>query len=234
MKYMIRFSKLGLIRYTSHLDMLRLFQRSFKRAGVPLAYSNGFNPHPRLSFAQPLSLGYESISEYLDFETKNDNFTPDEIQRRLASIMPGGIEILACGLVKPDHKSLASLTAYGSYVTIFQTDQLSKDWSSIAENFLNQQQIMATKRQKQGSDALEFDCKDRIKSFQCKVDNQAIHCDLLIKTGSQNHLSPELLLGSFCRYADIPSQDQAIRILRTELYYYKQGQMRPLSDCQDQ
>ena len=56
-RYVIKFSKEGNIRYISHLDLLRLFKRSFKRVGIKLQYSQGFNPHPKMSFAQPLSLG---------------------------------------------------------------------------------------------------------------------------------------------------------------------------------
>ena len=69
MKYVIRFQKTGVICYTSHLDIMKVFKRSFKRAGIRLAYSQGFNPHPKMGFAQPLSLGYESLDEYIEFET---------------------------------------------------------------------------------------------------------------------------------------------------------------------
>ena len=64
-KYVLTFSKSGLIRFTSHLDMLRLFKRGFRRAGIELKYSQGFNPHPRMGFAQPLSLGYLAEAELL-------------------------------------------------------------------------------------------------------------------------------------------------------------------------
>ena len=70
-KYAIVFSKTGYIRYTSHLDLLRLFKRAFRRAGIPVAYSHGFNPHPKMSFAQPLSLGYAAEEELLEFETED-------------------------------------------------------------------------------------------------------------------------------------------------------------------
>ena len=72
MKYVIRFQKTGVICYTSHLDIMKVFKRSFKRAGIRLAYSQGFNPHPKMGFAQPLSLGYESMDEYIEFETVDE------------------------------------------------------------------------------------------------------------------------------------------------------------------
>ena len=68
-RYYLEFSKTGNIRFISHLDLLRLFKRTFKRSGIELVYSQGFNPHPKLGFAQPLSLGYEGLAEILEFET---------------------------------------------------------------------------------------------------------------------------------------------------------------------
>ena len=68
-RYVIKFSKGGYAKYTSHLDLLRFFKRAFRKTGVDLKYSQGFNPHPKLSFAQPLSLGYLGDNELVEFET---------------------------------------------------------------------------------------------------------------------------------------------------------------------
>ena len=62
----IRYSKTGILKFIGHLDMLRTFQRAFRRASVPLEYSKGFNPHPLVSFAYPLGLGMTSEDEYAD------------------------------------------------------------------------------------------------------------------------------------------------------------------------
>ena len=84
MKYIIDFSKTGTICYTSHLDIMKVFKRSFKRAGISIAYSQGFNPHPKMGFAQPLSLGYWGLEEYVEFETAaadaaSEPFAADEM-----------------------------------------------------------------------------------------------------------------------------------------------------------
>ena len=72
-KYAVGFSKTGTICYTSHLDIMRLFNCVIKRAGIKLAYSHGFNPHPKMVFAQPLSLGYTGLNEYIEIETTEDH-----------------------------------------------------------------------------------------------------------------------------------------------------------------
>ena len=86
-QYVIEIKKDGYMKYISHLDMIKLFKTSFKKAGIKLAYSQGFNPHPKMGFAQPLSLGYSSSCELLEFETKDD-INPNEILLLLQNSVP--------------------------------------------------------------------------------------------------------------------------------------------------
>src|SRR6188474_2710347 len=67
-RYRIRFSKLGKIRFTSHRDVARMWERALRRATLPVAYTEGFSPHPKLSFGLALSTGHESLGEYLDVD----------------------------------------------------------------------------------------------------------------------------------------------------------------------
>ncbi|MDR2615200.1 MAG: TIGR03936 family radical SAM-associated protein [Oscillospiraceae bacterium] len=88
-KARLRMSKLGTAKYISHLDFMRTMRRAFTRAEIPLRYSEGFNPHPLMSFALPLSVGQESVCELLDFETSGE--TPPDALRRLNRTLPEGI-----------------------------------------------------------------------------------------------------------------------------------------------
>ena len=88
------FEKTGMAAYISHLDLMRLFQRSFKRAGLPLTHTKGFNPRPSVSIALPMSLGVESLCELLDFDLETESFTCEEIQERLNSTLTEGVRIL--------------------------------------------------------------------------------------------------------------------------------------------
>ena len=90
-RYVIKFSKGGYAKYTSHLDLLRFFKRAFRKTGVDLKYSQGFNPHPNLSFAQPLSLGYLGDNELVEFET-NTCQDPVELENILKNEMPKGLD----------------------------------------------------------------------------------------------------------------------------------------------
>ena len=114
-KYIIGFSKTGTICYTSHLDLMRIWKRAFKRTGIALAYSQGFNPHPKMGFAQPLSLGYWGMEEYIEFETL-DEYTADQLLQRLAPGLPEGIELKQCMGAGHLTKTLASHTVAAQYM----------------------------------------------------------------------------------------------------------------------
>ena len=114
-KYIISFSKTGTICYTSHLDLMRIWKRAFKLTGIALAYSQGFNPHPKMGFAQPLSLGYWGMEEYIEFETL-DEYTADQLLQRLAPGLPEGIELKQCMGAGHLTKTLASHTVAAQYM----------------------------------------------------------------------------------------------------------------------
>ncbi len=86
------FEKVGTARFISHLDLMRLFQRAFKRAGLPLTHTQGFNPRPSVSIALPLSLGAESHCELLDFDLESP-VPPEGIRDRLNAALIDGIRV---------------------------------------------------------------------------------------------------------------------------------------------
>ena len=113
-RYLLKFSKENNLKYISHLDLLRVFQRAFKRAHIRLRYSQGFNPHAKIGFGQPLSLGSESTGEYMEFETVEDR-AGGEYLTALSGCMPDGIRLLSCTKLKEEGKtSLAAAVAYAS------------------------------------------------------------------------------------------------------------------------
>ena len=93
MRIIATFTKLAPVRFVSHLDMQRLFQRAFRRAGLPLAYSQGFNPHPLLAFATALSVGYTSDGEYFDV-TLTEQLPTQEFTDRVNAVLPDGVRII--------------------------------------------------------------------------------------------------------------------------------------------
>ena len=88
------FEKTGNAVYISHLDLMRLIQRAFKRAGLPLTHTQGFNPRPSVSIALPLSVGVESRCELLDFDLDGEDVSCNEICSRLNDTLAEGVRVL--------------------------------------------------------------------------------------------------------------------------------------------
>ena len=88
------FEKTGDAIYISHLDLMRVFQRAFKRAGLPLTHTQGYNPRPSVSIALPLSVGVESQCELLDFDLYGEKIPNEEIMTRLNAALVAGIRVL--------------------------------------------------------------------------------------------------------------------------------------------
>ena len=106
----IRFTKLGKVRWTSHRDVARMWERAFRRVQLPLAYSQGFTPRPRLSFGLALPTGYESLAEYLDVEVTEDALGPlvelDALGAELSAALPQGVETARVAALPPGASSL--------------------------------------------------------------------------------------------------------------------------------
>lgn len=98
----IRFEKTGRAKYMSHLDLNRTMIRALRRAALPVWYTEGFNRHPYITFAAPLSLGYEGLRESMDFRLE-DELPNDEIVQRLNEVMPDGLRVIQAGeaIMKP-------------------------------------------------------------------------------------------------------------------------------------
>ena len=101
----IRFSKTGKIRWTSHRDLARMWERAFRRTNLPLAYSSGFSPRPKVSFGLALPTGYESVAEYIDVELVG---TVDvaTLPLRLSAALPEGVDTTAAEVIPATAPSL--------------------------------------------------------------------------------------------------------------------------------
>ena len=108
----IRFSKQGKVRFTSHRDVARIWERALRRADIPIAYTEGFSPRPKLSFGLALSTGHESLGEYLDValrpshQTSHDPVAVEQVPALLGPALPAGIEVQAAVALPAGAESL--------------------------------------------------------------------------------------------------------------------------------
>lgn len=112
MRVRIRFSKTGKVRWTSHRDIARVWERVIRRTDLPIAYSQGFSPHPKLHFGLALSTGHESLAEYVDIDLDDaaanlpDAAALAELPARLSAVLPVGIDVDAIGVIPTSTTSL--------------------------------------------------------------------------------------------------------------------------------
>lgn len=216
-KYIIRFAKEGYMKYTSHLDMLRLFQRAFKRCDITMAHSQGFNPHPKMGFAQPLSLGYTAADEILEFETVED-FLPVDIKKAVSEIMPQGLIIKACSRLTDNVKSLAAIVDEAEYTVVFPVKANSADYAKILSDYLAQNSIKAYKRQKKTKKMVEVDIRSKIRNIQ-QVEGENLTLKLVLDCGSTSNLSPEQVISSFMEFANLGIERYDVEVERTKISF---------------
>jgi len=131
----IRFGRGEEVRFISHLDIMRLWERALRRAQIPLAYSEGFSPHPRLSLAVPLAVGVTSEAELMDvFVTQM--VSPHWFTTKAGQQLPPGIEILGVYPVTLTMPSLQSQVRYTEYRVEVETDKKPEQIESALSSLL--------------------------------------------------------------------------------------------------
>ena len=105
MRLRIRFAKLGRVRWTSHRDVARMWERALRRARLPVAYTEGFSPRPKLSFGLALPTGCESKAEYLDVALR-EPVAPGEVTSAFSSLLPDGVDVVAAQVLPAGAGSL--------------------------------------------------------------------------------------------------------------------------------
>lgn len=187
------FSKTGNAKYISHLDLNRAMTRAVRRAHIPLWYTEGFNPHPYITFALPLSLGQESAAEPMDIRIESD-MENIEIKKRLSSVMPEGIEIT--GVSEPE--SGASEICYAEYEIIleFADSGEAANFAMRAAELVSQNGLAAQKPGKQGRQKVlkQVELKDYIAGFNAVNKNENVLLTAVLSAGNTKNLNPALLL----------------------------------------
>lgn len=154
------FEKTGNAIWISHLDLMRLFQRAFKRAGLPLKHTQGFNPRPSVSIALPLSVGVESCCELLDFDLDCDYTTWDLLADQLNSALVDGIRVLK---VYHDGRKIRDLSLMRSNVILEYDNGIPNSAIGAICALLTQDTLTVTKKAKNGPQ--EQDIIPMIKGF---------------------------------------------------------------------
>ncbi len=234
MKARLKFTKYGAVKFIGHLDLMRFFQKAFRRAGIDVAYSQGYSPHQITSFASPLGVGLTSGAEYMDMEL-NSSITEEEFLAKLNPALVEGIEAVGFSMLKEDSiKSMTAVAAADYMVSLKDGYEVVQNFSEHFNRFLSEPQILIKKKTKKSE--VELDIKPYIYAaalselefskycqYQVTVEKADSYANdnivfLRLCSGSVDNLKPELVMKAFCLYVNIEYNPLAYQIHRMEVY----------------
>lgn len=227
-KYRFKFEKFGTIKFIGHLDVVIVFQRALKRADIPIAYSNGFNPHQLISFALPLSLGYTSIGEYGDFQLQTEE-NPEELKEKMNNALPEGLIITELIKLKEGVKNTMASVCAASYDIYFDETISPEDIKNNLSSFINQNEILVMKKTKKNFK--ETDIKpDILGAEDISADGKGV-LKVLVNAGSVKNLKPESVAEGFCIFINKEYNRYKTAFRRNEMYMKNsEEKLVPLTD----
>ena len=199
----IEFSKTGRAKYISHLDLMRTMTRALRRADIPLWYTEGFNRHPYITFAAPLSLGYEGLCETMDLRLEGE-MADSELTSRLDAVMPDGLRVLSAheAEMKP-----GQLTA-ARYRLFFACEE------SVLAAFLQQPVMPAEKRTKKGG-YKTVDIKPALSEPALSACAEGCCLEVTLPCSSAETINPQLIRLALSAFA---GHDVRMQVTRTALF----------------
>lgn len=246
MKARIKFSKCGSMRFIGHLDVMRYFQKAFRRAGIPISYSQGFSPHQLMSFASPLGIGLSSDAEYMDL-TLDHCEDPEQMLSGMNAQMNEEIRVRELILLSEDAKSSMAMLAACDYMVAVKEGKKSfllpehfagsGKYASLEEllsAFLAQDRIEIWKKTKRSEalvdireniyvlshnkDRFEAATRDHgtVSCLDVSSDTPVLYMQLT--AGSACNIKPELVLQALADFAGQSYDPPAYQIHRMEMY----------------
>ncbi len=217
MKLRIKFAKSGAMRFIGHLDVMRYFQKAIRRAGINIAYSEGFSPHQIMSFAAPLGVGLESRGEYFDIEV-HSHTTSVEMKKRLNQVMVPGMEIINVTLLDEHAKNAMASVAAAAYSVRFRDGyEPNFDWVSQSALFYAKSSIPVTKKTKKSE--MQLDLKPAIYSMEVRKGADGVPVlYLLVDASSSGNIKPSLVMKTFLKENGEEFSDFSLMITREDTF----------------
>ena len=205
-----RFARSGSLSYVGHLDLMRTFERSLRRAGLPLLHSQGYNPRPMMVFALPLGVGISTTDDYLDVSF-SEEVDVKHVIASLSPMLPEGLAVLEGWSVPEENGSIMALVSAASYRL-----QAPGITDALTKLFL-MDEVLVEKKSKGQMRTLNI--RPLMLRMIEEVPQNANSCTVLVCAGSHENVRPDLLLLALTTYVDYPEKDSAnCGIVRTGLF----------------
>lgn len=205
----LNFSKTGRAIYISHLDINRMMTRAVRRAKLPMWYTEGFNPHPYLTFALPLSLGQSSDCEYMDIRIEGD-ITDEEIMNRLNAVLPEGVKILSVAAPVFDAKEIEKALYFVKL--IFGNAEAAATFAERAKALAEGEELLAEKRGKKGHKKImkQINLIEFIYDIKFSTTENIVNLQCVLAAGNTNNLNPTLLVETLEKQIGIEHETEYI------------------------
>lgn len=237
MKTRIKFSKCGSMRFVGHLDVMRYFQKAFRRAQIPVSYSQGFSPHQLMSFSSPLGIGLSSDGEYMDL-TLDQVEDADRIVEQMNEQMNEEIRVRNLTILKDDARPSMAMLAACDYMIAAKPDKTSflerVDLEELVHRFMEHSSIKILKKTKRSEK--EVDIRDNIYHLSTGLEQLQGHTGMKyeesclegsayrpllymqLTAGSVVNIKPELVLEAMAAFAGDTFSFLDVQIHRLEMY----------------
>lgn len=232
MEIRLKFAKYDTMKFISHLDVMRYFQKAIRRSGLDVAYTEGFNPHQIMSFAAPLGVGQTSESEYFDIELHTAP-SMDKLVECLNAVMTDGMRILSAEILPPPvpqvkRETAMALVAASSYLVMrkdgYDTDLSKEELQEKFRAFIAQESIPVIKKSKKTEAEIDlaqfiFEASaDGITTeFSGEYENNTVFY-MLLSAGSVNNIKPDTVMEAFYAYMGKEYNPYAYQVHRLETF----------------
>jgi len=222
-KFRAIYSKTKDSMYLSHLDILGVFEKTFRRANIPLEYSKGFNPKPEIVFAHPLSVGIESTGEIFE-AILVDELPVSFVVRELNKNLPSSITVLFAEYVDMDEKNIMSRVYASTYTIEFcynsdlfieknkrEIEDIKMWYQNKMKEYLQQEFLLVIKKSEERVERI--DIKPMIIAYDFLFDGKL---QITVNAGSKSNLKPEYIMNGYNEYI---SQELEYNIKRDKILY---------------
>ena len=225
MKTRLAYTKKKEARYIAHLDLTRVFDRALRRAQIEVNYSEGFNPHPKISFGPPLPVGVEGVQEYVDIDLKE----PESISRetclkeavgKLQKQLPEGVGLIGCGIRPEGSKALMAIITLARYKIIVPLNEKIDPLAvqEVCDRWLSRKEVIVIRCQK--GKKSERNIRPFVKRIEVLSEEASMEIELRldIKTGNEGSVRPLEVMQSISTIEGLPVDLAGISTIREGLY----------------
>lgn len=229
MRMLLQFQKGDIVRHLGLLDLQRTMQRALRRSGLPIGYSNGFNPHIVMTFASALSSGIPGDAEILDVTLAQnaENVSEERCLIEMNRVLPPALQVSRVRLVDDRFPKASAALEQAEYSIVLHGEDAKKLVSCIP-NFLDKEEIMAIRKTKRSESLVNI--RPMLHLLTAQYDEEAHKAFLTARVSfvESATLKPDVLLSALCEFAEVPLPVADIR--RTQLLGLKNGIITPIID----